>query len=78
MKYSAIYNTSAEISVVIEVPEDVIARLEGDEWAIEEWVAEKSHQIAEEHIQSWGIHAPVLLGMTIDGIGAETIERIDA
>lgn len=78
-RYTATYQTTGHLKVFVDVPDEVIERFsyEGqiDIFGVEEWVAEQSHRIAEEHIQTWGIHRPVLLDMSLDGIGADEIEE---
>lgn len=81
MKFRATYNTSGSIVVDITVPEEVLDEHTDaagvlDEGAIDDWVGEQSHDLASEHVQTWGIIGPVRLDMDLDGIGAETIERV--
>lgn len=82
MRYRATFNTAATVTVDIEVPDEVVERhTDPDDGvnvgAIEEWAADHAHDLAGEHIETWGIYQPVLLDMSIDGIGADTVEPIE-
>lgn len=72
-KYLARFNTQAEVTVYVTLPDD----FDFDNDDPDEYVAETAHDLASEHLETWGIHAPVLLGMSIDGVGADTIEPVE-
>lgn len=82
MQYKATYNeVVTSISVYVEVPDDVIERHTYDsvldEQAIEDYVAETSHDLASEAMQTWGIYKPVLFDGSLDGVGADDVEQVD-
>lgn len=74
MKYRATYETAAHITVDIDVPDDVAA--EGEDYVID-WVADQSHSIASGEIETWGVVGRARLDLTIDGIGAETVVKVE-
>ena len=69
--YRATYNTVATVTVDIDVPDDV------DEDDREDWASDHSHDLATEYVETWGIVGPVRLDMSLDGIGADTVEQVD-
>lgn len=79
--YKATYDTGGSVAVYVDVPEEVMAEHthdgEVDESAIEDWVADTSHSIGEEYLSSLAASGPVLVDMTLDGIGAEEIEKVE-
>lgn len=65
------FNTHATVTVDLVVPDDV------NPLDAEDWAADRAHNIAEEEIDTWSVGTGrAQLDMSLDGIGADTIEQV--
>lgn len=69
--YRVTFHTQGTVTAFVEVPDEV------EEPDRDDIASEMAHELASEHIDTWGTHQPVLLDMSIDGIGADKVEEVE-
>lgn len=71
-RYVVRFVTTIEVAVTVEIDPGVAAFSDEDRAADAGW------QKAEEYLQTLGNHRDVVVDASLDGIGAEAVERVQS